>query len=66
MANTYVFRQIAYITLVVEAEDELTAYEKVCDIDPLTGDIDYEEPELESIEDENGKRLWDMYKGEMV
>lgn len=66
MANTYTFRQIAYITIVVEANNEESAYEKVCEIDPLTGDIDYEEPELESIEDENGKRLWDMYKGELV
>lgn len=64
MANTYVFRQVAYITLVVEAENDESAYEKVCDIDPLTGDIDYEEPEIESIEDENGNIVWDMYKGE--
>lgn len=66
MSNTYVFRQIAYLTIEVVADTEEEAYDKMCDIDPLTGDIDYEEPELESIEDENGKRLWDMYKGEMV
>jgi hypothetical protein len=66
MSNTYVFRQIAYITIEVEANNEESAYEKVCEMDPLTGSIDYEEPELESIEDANGKRLWDMYKGETV
>jgi hypothetical protein len=66
MSNTYTFRQIAYITIEVVADTEDEAYDKMCDIDPLTGDIDYEEPELESIEDVNGKRLWDMYKGEMV
>ena len=66
MSNTYVFRQIAYLTIEVVADTEEEAYDKMCDIDPLTGDIDYEEPELESIEDENGKRLWDMYKGETV
>ena len=66
MANTYVFRQLAYITIEVEANNEESAYEKVCEMDPLTGDIDYEEPELQYIEDENGKLLWDMYEGEMV
>lgn len=66
MANTYVFRQVAYITLVVEAENDESAYEKVCEIDPLTGDIDYEEPELESIEDEKGNRVWDAYQGDLV
>lgn len=66
MANTYVFRQIAYITIEVEANNEESAYEKVCEMDPLTGDIDYEEPELQYIEDENGKFLWDMYEGDLV
>ena len=62
MANTYVFRQVAYITLVVEAENDESAYEKVSEIDPLTGDIDYEEPEIESIEDENGNmRQFELY-----
>ena len=66
MANTYVFRQIAYITIEVEANNEESAYEKVCEMDPLTGDIDYEEPELQYIEDENGKLLWDLYEGDLV
>lgn len=66
MANTYVFRQLAYITIEVEANNEESAYEKVCEMDPLTGDIDYEEPELQYIEDENGKLLWDMYEGDLV
>jgi hypothetical protein len=66
MANTYVFRQIAYITIEVEANNEESAYEKVCEMDPLTGDIDYEEPELQYIEDKNGKLLWDMYEGDLV
>jgi hypothetical protein len=66
MANTYVFRQVAYITIEVEANNEESAYEKVCEMDPLTGSIDYEEPELQYIEDENGKLLWDMYEGDLV
>ena len=51
MSNTYTFRQIAYITIEVVADTEDEAYDKMCDIDPLTGDIDYEEPELESSPD---------------
>ena len=66
MANTYVFRQIAYITIEVEANNEESAYEKVCEIDPLTGSIDYEEPELESIEDENGKDITTFNLEEMT
>jgi hypothetical protein len=62
MANTYVFRQVVYVTIVVEAESEDEAYANVTHTDP--DEWDWQEPELESIDDENGKRLWDMYKGE--
>lgn len=66
MANTYTFRQEVTITITVEAEDELTAYEKVEEIDPLTGEIDYQEPELEFVEDANGKVIWNFYQGDLV
>lgn len=66
MAKTYTFRQEVTITITVEAENELTAYEKVEEIDPLTGDIEYHEPELEYVEDENGKLIWNFYQGDLV
>ena len=66
MVKTYVFRQEVTITITVEANNEETAYEMLEDIDPLTGDIDYQEPELEFVQDANGKLIWNFYQGDLV
>lgn len=66
MLKTYTFRQEVTVTIVVEADSEETAYEMLEDIDPMTGDLDYQEPELEYIEDETGKIIWNFYQGDLV
>ncbi len=57
--KTYIFKTIVTCYVSVEAENELTAYEKVEEMDPLNGDLDYQEYELLSIEDENGNDITD-------
>jgi len=55
--KTYIFKTIVTCYVSVEAENELTAYEKVEEMDPLNGDLDYQEYELLNIEDENGNDI---------
>ena len=57
--KTYIFKTIVTCYVSVEAENELTAYEKVEEMDPLNGDLDYQEYELLNIEDENGNDITD-------
>jgi hypothetical protein len=66
MSKTYTFRQEVTICITVQAENEESAYEMLEDIDPLTGDLEYQEPELEYVEDENGKVIWNFYQGDLV
>jgi hypothetical protein len=55
--KTYIFKTIVTCYVSVEADNDLNAYEKVEEIDPLTGDLDYQEYELFKIEDEEGNDI---------
>ena len=67
MSNkVYVFKQVIHVTRFIEAPNEETAYEIAEGTDPLTGDLDYEEPELDYVEDMEGNLLWDAKLGDTV